>query len=132
MIIRGAPLADTLNKLCIMIETEIGEVVSVVSLPGAGEGCLCPDCQSAMQTGLDVFSSTDILSRDEMLLGTLEIYGCDSRRPTPDEKRMIERVTRLAAIALQRHEDIQAVDRFSENPGSVADGSDPNKTPFVN
>jgi hypothetical protein len=37
--------------------------------------------RSALQVGLEVFSSSAILSADKNFLGTLEIYGCDARRP---------------------------------------------------
>jgi hypothetical protein len=100
----GAPLAGILNKLCMMIDVRIGDVVSVISLPDADENHSCTMTRSALQVGLEVFSSSVILSFDELFLGTLEIFGCDPRRPTPLEYVLIERVTHLASLALQREE----------------------------
>jgi hypothetical protein len=99
----GAPLPGILNKLCMMVDVCIGNVVSIVSLPEADENHFCTMTRSALQVGLEVFSSSAILSFDRTLLGTLEIYGCDPRRPTLLECRLIERVTYLASLALQRH-----------------------------
>jgi hypothetical protein len=101
----GAPLPEILNRLCIAIDVQIGNVVSLISLPDGEESYLRSITQSAMKLGLDVFSSVAILSRDKSLLGTLEIYGCDSRRPTPHESQLIGRAIQLAEIALQRHSE---------------------------
>jgi hypothetical protein len=101
----GAPLPGILNQLCTAIDVRIGNVVSLVLLADVEEKYLGSISQSAVQVGLNVFSSTPILSRDKTLLGKFEIYGCDPRRPTPQEAQLIERITHLAAIALQRHVD---------------------------
>lgn len=100
----GAPLPGILNKLCMILDIRIGNVVSIVSLPDADENHFCAMTRSASQVGLEVFSSSAIFSAARNFLGTLEIYGCDSRRPTPLERHLIERVTHLAALALERHE----------------------------
>src|ERR1700689_2670006 len=96
----GAPLPGILNELCTAIDVQIGNVVSLVWLPDELDSHLYTSAQSAMQMGLSIFSSVCILSREEALLGTLEIYGCDPRRPTPDEFQLIGRVVNLAAVAL--------------------------------
>ena len=103
----GAPLARILNRLCLAIDVQIGDVISLVSLTDEQENHFCSVTQRALQVGLDVYSSTGILSPDQTLLGTLEIYACDPRRPTPHENELIERVNHLAAIALQHHADEQ-------------------------
>lgn len=127
----GAPLPGILNKLCTAIDFQIGNVVSLVLLPDGEENHFCSVTQSALQVGLHLFSSTDILSRDKTLLGTLEIYGCDPRRPTQHEYRLIERVAHLAAIALQRHDDQQDFERPSRRS---KDGTDSalERPPFIN
>jgi hypothetical protein len=103
----GAPLAGILNRLCIAIDVQIGDVISLVSLTDEQENHFCSVTRRALQVGLNVFSSTGILSPDQTLLGTLEIYACEPRRPTPHENELIERVNHLAAIALQHHADEQ-------------------------
>jgi hypothetical protein len=101
-IVLGVPVPTVLNKLCTAVDFQIGNVVSLVLLPDGVENHYCSVTHIALQVGLQLFSSTDILSRDKTLLGTLEIYGCNPRRPTQREHRLIERAVHLAAIALQR------------------------------
>jgi hypothetical protein len=103
----GAPLPGILNRLCTAIDLQIGNVVSLVALPDEQESHLCCITESAVRFGLSPFSFTRILSRRKKLLGTLQIYCCDQRRPTPPELQLIERVIELAAIALQRHQDAE-------------------------
>jgi hypothetical protein len=100
----GAPLPGILNKLCMILDVRIGNVVSIISRPDADENHFCILTRSALQVGLEGFSSTPILSRAGNFLGTLEIYGCDARYPTPLERHLIERVSYLAALALERDE----------------------------
>jgi len=127
----GAPLPGILNKLCTMIDVQIGNVVSLILFPETEENHGCSNIQSALQVGLNVFSSTGIFSRDKSLLGILEIYGCDPRRFTPDENGLIERVVRLAAIALQRRGDDQDFDKPSRRPRSGTPGLF-EKPPLIN
>jgi hypothetical protein len=103
----GVPLPGIFNRLCAAIDVQIGNVVSILSLPDQDENHSYAITQSAMRMGLNVFWSNGIFSRDGGLLGTIMIYGCDSRQPTPREHKLIERTSHLAAIALQRHEDEQ-------------------------
>jgi hypothetical protein len=131
MISQGAPLPGILNKLCTVIDVQVGNVVSLFLLPDGEPNHHCSVSQSAVKLGLHVFSSTDILSRDKTHLGTLEIYGCDPRRPTADEYRLIERVVHLAAIALQRHEREQDFERSSRRSRSGM-GSALERPPFIN
>ncbi|MGA9473000.1 MAG: GAF domain-containing protein [Terriglobales bacterium] len=127
----GAPLAGILNRLCIAIDVQIGDVISLVSLADAQENHLCSITQRALEVGLDVFSSTGILSVEQTLLGTLEIYACDPRRPRQDEYELIERVSHLAAIALQRHTDEQNLQKVSRRPGGMIVGVHETQ-PFIN
>jgi hypothetical protein len=119
----GAPLPGILNKLCTAIDIQIGNMVSLFLLPDGEDNHICSVTQSALQVGLHLFSSTDILSRDKTLLGTLEIYGCDLRRPTSHEYKLIQRVVHLAALALQRHEDEEDFERSSRRSRSRLDGA---------
>jgi hypothetical protein len=127
----GAPLAGILNRLCIAIDVQIGDVISLVSLADAEENHFCSVTQRAVEVGLDVFSSTGILSADQTLLGTLEIYACDPRRPTQDEYELIERASHLAAIALQRHTDEQNLQKVSRRSGGRIVGAR-ETPPFIN
>jgi hypothetical protein len=132
MIMRGAPLSGTLNKLCSLIDLEIGNSVSVVSVVDDGARHVSANAQSARQIGLILFSSTDIFSRSKTLLGILEIYGCDPRLLTANESQLIQRVARLAAIALQRHKDAQELERSSRNSEIALDSGVNEEPPFIN
>lgn len=112
----GAPLAGILNKLCMMIDVRIGDVVSIVSLAETNEDHTCSVTQSAMQVGLEVFSCRAILAFDGAFLGTLEIYGCELRRPTPLEDHLIEQAVHLAALALQSREIGNEFERSAREP----------------
>src|ERR1700683_4617713 len=97
----GAPLPGILNKLLFMSDVPLGNVVSIVSLPEADENHSCSMTRSALQIGLEVFSSSPILASDATFLVTLEIFSCDTRRPTLLEYHLIKRVVHLASMALQ-------------------------------
>jgi hypothetical protein len=127
----GAPLPVILNKLCTAIDVQIGDVVSLVLLPGVGESHVSSIAQSATQFGLNVFSSTSILSRDKNPMGTLQIYCCDQRNPTAHEFQLIERVVHLAAIAFQHHEDEENFERPSRRSGSGIDNA-VERPPLIN
>ena len=131
MIALGPPLPVILNKLCSMINLQIGNVVSVVSLPDKRGSHFGPKPQTAIQVGLDVFSSTGIYSRNKTLLGILDIYTCDSRPPAPNENQLIERVARLATIALQHHKDIE-LEKSCRNSRIEMDADTLHKPPLIN
>jgi hypothetical protein len=132
MISLGAPAKVILNTLCTMINLEIGDVVSVISLPAERGSTFGPKRPTAMQIGLDGFPSTDIFSRNKTLLGILEIYTCDPRLPTSHEKQLIERGVRLALIALQRHQGTEELESSSRNSRSEMDAEAIQKPPLIN
>jgi hypothetical protein len=100
LISMGAPLPWVLDKLCAAIDLQIGNIVSVILPADDQEYDL--HAHNALQFGLHVFWSGSILLRNEDVLGSLQIYCCVSRSPTPFELQLIERVTHLAALAFQR------------------------------
>ncbi len=127
----GAPLPGILNKLCTAIDLQIGNVVSLISLPEEQESHLCCITESAVRFGLNPFSFTRILSRKKKLLGTLQIYCCDQRRPAPAEFQLIERVIELAAIALQRQKDAEDPEGSCKHLRRMS-GNSSERSPFVN
>jgi hypothetical protein len=127
----GAPLPGILNKLCMMIDVRIGNVVSVISLPDRTENHYYSMTHSALQVGLEIFSSSAILSPDMIILGMLEIFGCDQRRPTMLEHHLIDRVTYLAALALQRPEPGERAEALATKPKAKQFGP-LEKPPFIN
>jgi hypothetical protein len=113
----GAPLPELLNKLCATINLQIGDVVSVIL--STDEQDLHTITQSALQIGLHVFWSASVPLRNEDVLGTFQMYCCVPRSPTPSELQLIERVTHLAAVAIQRHNDEEDFERFSRDRPSA-------------
>ena len=101
----GAPLHGVLNKLCAAIDLQIANLVSVITLADDQEHDLPTITERAIRFDLHVFWSASIPLRNEVALGWLEMYCCVSRGPTPFELRLIERVTHLAARAIERHND---------------------------
>src|ERR1700735_5665311 len=72
----GAPLPGILNKLCMMIDVRIGNVVSMVSLADEADNHFGSMPTSALRAGLEIFASNQILSPEGLFLGTLVIFGC--------------------------------------------------------
>jgi len=111
LISMGAPLPGVLNRLCVAVDLQIATLVSVITLADDQAHDLSTITKRAARFGLHVFWSASIPLRDEAPLGWLEMYNCVSRDPVPLELQLIERVTHLAALAIQRHnhgEDFQS------------------------
>jgi len=111
LISMGAPLPGVLNNLCAAVDLQIADLVSVIALADDQAHDLPTVTERAARFGLHVFWSASIPLRDEAPLGWLEMYNCVSRDPVPLELQLIERVTHLAALAIQRHnhgEDFQS------------------------
>ncbi|MGC1107738.1 MAG: hypothetical protein WA876_14485 [Candidatus Acidiferrales bacterium] len=96
-----APLPEVLNKICIALDCQIGNVVSLISLPEDDASKHAGIAISAERFGLHIFCSESIVA-DEELLGFLEMYSCVARLPSPRECRWIKQAACLAAIALKR------------------------------
>ncbi len=63
----------------------------------------------AEEAGLRACWSTPILSATGAVLGTFAIYYREPRLPEPDDREVIEQVTRTAAIAIQHDRDRSAL-----------------------
>jgi C4-dicarboxylate-specific signal transduction histidine kinase len=66
-------------------------------------------CDLALAHGLRACWSTPILSTASRVLGTFAIYYRESRNPTPQEHDVIEQVTHLASIAVERKQAEEAL-----------------------
>jgi len=111
LISMGAPLPGVLNRLCMAVDLHIANLVSVITLADDEAHDLPTITERAARFGLHVFWSASIPLRDEAPLGWLDMYSSVSRDPVPLELQLIERVTHLAALAIQRHnhgEDFQS------------------------
>ena len=97
------PLAEILRKICDALNSEMGNMVSLVSLPNDDANFAASIVKNAAIFGLHNFCSATVIGSNEELLGSIEMYCCTRRRPLLGEVRLIERATCLAAIAIHRH-----------------------------
>jgi hypothetical protein len=121
-----APVPQILNEICTALDCQIGNMVSLISLP-EGEVANIPEiARNAALFGLHLFFSACVLGECGKELGSLEMYSCAMRDPSCYELQVIERAVCLAAIAMEGHgkEDRPVSHRKSENelPQAVALG----------
>jgi len=98
-----APLPEVLNSICGALDSEMGNMASLISLPGDEAADLAIIASSAALFGLRIFCSVNVVAEDGEVLGSLEMYCCAPRSPSGREFQLIERATCLAAIAIERH-----------------------------
>jgi hypothetical protein len=97
-----APLPELLNGICSALDSQIGNVVSNISLADEDASELAAIAADAVFFGLSAFCSAVIVAENGELLGSLEMYCCPRRGPSAGESQLIERATCLAAVAIQR------------------------------
>ena len=97
------PLLEVLDRICSAINSQIGNMVSLISLPGHDVTDHAAIARIAALFGLHAFCSSGVVAENDELLGSLEMYSCVRRRPSAREFQLIERATCLAAIAIKRH-----------------------------
>jgi hypothetical protein len=100
-----APISKILNDICNALDCEIGNMVSLISMPNDDASSGGGVSHSVALFGLHAFVSGVIGAEDGELLGYLEMYGCVSRKPSPRERQLIERAVCLAAAAIKRHQE---------------------------
>jgi hypothetical protein len=96
-----APLPEVLNGICSALDCQIGNVVSLISLPSDDVGDLATITVNAALFGLHTFCSEGVVAENEELLGSLEMYCTAARSPSASEFQLIERAKCLAAIAIK-------------------------------
>ena len=101
-----APVSDILNEICIALDCQIGNMVSLISLPADDAESLVAVAQNAALFGLHAFYSEGIVTENDEVLGSLEMYCSVARIPSANEVELIERAKCLVALAIQR--DIEA------------------------
>ena len=113
-----APLPEVLNGICSALDGQIGNVVSLIFLPGDDASELAEIGMNAALFGLHSFCSEGVFTETDDLLGALEMYSSVPRIPSAGEIRLIERATCLAALAIQRdiEADYPAPDRIQVKP----------------
>jgi hypothetical protein len=96
------PLEKILNEICNALDCQLGNMVSLVSLPEDNAISAAEIAQNVALFGLHVFSSVGITAENGSLLGSLEVFCCVARRPSDRELQVIARAACLAAIAVSR------------------------------
>jgi formate hydrogenlyase transcriptional activator len=77
---------------------------------------------AALTHGLKACWSTTILASNGLVLGTFAIYWREARSPTEQDQKIIEQVTHLAAVAIERKRNETALTRaFDEIAKSEAE-----------
>jgi hypothetical protein len=97
-----APISKILNDICDALDCQIGNTVSLISVPGNNVRSAAEVSSSAALFGLYIFVSRVIGAESVEELGSLEMYCCVLRNPSPGELQLIERAVCLAAVAIKR------------------------------
>jgi hypothetical protein len=99
------PLAEVLHQICAALDSELGNMISLVSLPNDDTTGLVAIGKSAKLFGLHKFCSASVVGGEDEILGSLEMYCTEPRRPFLREVQLIERAACLAAVAIRRHHE---------------------------
>src|SRR5260370_137051 len=94
----------------------------------------------ALTHGLKACWSTTILASNGLVLGTFAIYWREPRSPTEQDKKIIEQITHLAAVAIERKPNQAAVQEGEERfrlivdsiPGLVCTGNAAGEVELLN
>jgi hypothetical protein len=100
-----APLPEALNEICSALDSQIGNVVSLISLSGDDANELAAIAMNAELFGLHTFCSEGVVAENNELLGSLEMYCSVPRNPSAGEFQLIELAKCTAAIAIKRHNE---------------------------
>jgi hypothetical protein len=95
------PVREILNGICTALDSQIGNMVSRISLPESDLANASDNARNADLFGLHIFFAGGIFDEFGKGLASLEMYCCIARNPTPFELQCIERAACLAAVALE-------------------------------
>jgi len=96
-----APVPRILNEICTALDCQIGNMVSLISLPEDDVVDNAEIARNAALFGLHIFFSGGIFGASGGEIGSLEMYCCTARDPFYHELQWIERAGCLAAIAIE-------------------------------
>jgi hypothetical protein len=119
-----APLPEILNSICGALDRDIDNVVSLISLGDDSATDVAAMAENAKHFGLYPFCSAGIFAENDELLGSLEMYSCVPGSPSIAELHLIERATCLAAIAIERCNEVgehenRRIQAYRPVPGHV-------------
>jgi hypothetical protein len=118
-----APLAEVLNRICSALDCQIANVVSLVLLPGNDASDLAPIPINAAFFGLYPFCSERVVTENDELLGSLEMYCSVPRSPSASEFQLIERAKSLAALAIKLENEADHQSNSDPRANRLARGS---------
>jgi hypothetical protein len=95
------PVPGILNEICCALDCQMGNMVSLISLPKDETASVAEIARNAELFGLYIFFSAGIFARSGEKLGSLEMYCCVPRNPSRGEIQLVERAACLAAIAIE-------------------------------
>ena len=95
-----APTPQILNEICTALDRQIGNMVSLISLPEDDVADAAELARNADLFGLHIFFSGGIFGEGGGEIGSLEMYCCPARAPFFHELQLIRRAICLAAIAM--------------------------------
>jgi PAS domain S-box-containing protein len=78
---------------------------------------------AALTHGLKACWSTTILASNGLVLGTFAIYWREPRSPTEQDQKIIEQITHLAAVAIERKRNEAALQESEERFRRIVDTS---------
>jgi len=78
-----APLPEVLNGICSALDRQIGNVVSLISLPGDDASELAAIAMNAALFGLHTFCSAGLVAENDEVLGSLECTAAFHEAPLP-------------------------------------------------
>lgn len=96
-----APVPRILNEICTALDRQIGNMVSLISMPGDDVPNAVELARNADLFGLYIFFSGGIYGEGGGEIGSLEMYCCTARDPFFHELQLIARAICLAAIAIE-------------------------------
>lgn len=99
---RGHPLPEILDALCRLVEEIAGDCFCSAELANGERGAASNGSAPTAQHGLSSCWSVPILSGRDEVLGTFSIYRRTTTQPTVREQELIDRVTKIAGIAIER------------------------------
>jgi hypothetical protein len=96
-----APVPLILNEICTALDCQIGNMVSLISLPEDDVADTAEIARNAALFGLCIFFSGGIFGEGDEEIASLEMYSCTARDPSSHEIQLIGRAACLAAIAME-------------------------------
>src|SRR5580700_9833974 len=84
-----APVPQILNEICTALDCQIGNMVSLISLPEDDVASTAEIARNAALFGLCIFFSGGIFGEGDEEIASLEMYSCTARDPSGHEIQLI-------------------------------------------